>query len=164
MHHSLGVFPPVETPQRGSVRTPPQRVGSSHPTLRWAIKTRSIRTPSPTGSHHRRSRSSLGTREQRQRKRGRNAQSGLSSRRGPRVRRLAAGGSRIRTRGPALRRAPLTRRATRSPSRLAGANRAPHPSRVTSSGESGEASTASPQVRSLSSPPLLSGADFGVRR
>ncbi len=34
--------------------------------------------------------------------------------------RLSAGGSRIRTRGPALRRAPLTRRATRSPSRLAG--------------------------------------------
>jgi hypothetical protein len=31
------------------------------------------------------------------------------------VRRLSAGGSRIRTRGPALRRAPLTRRATRSP-------------------------------------------------
>jgi quercetin dioxygenase-like cupin family protein len=33
------------------------------PKPRRAIKTRSIRTPSPTGSHHRRSRSSLGTRE-----------------------------------------------------------------------------------------------------
>jgi hypothetical protein len=42
------------------------------------------------------------------------------SREGPTVCRLSAGGSRIRTRGPALRRAPLTRRATRSPSRLAG--------------------------------------------
>ena len=41
----------------------------------------------------------------RQRKRGRNAQSGLSSRWGPRVRRLAAGGSRIRTLGSRLSRA-----------------------------------------------------------
>ena len=70
------------------------------PKPRRAIKTRSIRTPSPTGSHHRRSRSSLRTSEQRQRKRGRNAQSGHSSRGGPRVRRLAAGGRWIRTLGP----------------------------------------------------------------
>src|SRR3984893_11313400 len=85
------------------------------PKPRRAIKTRSIRTPSPTGSHHRRSRSSLRTSEQRQRKRGRNAQSGHSSRGGPRVRRLIAGGRWIRTFGSAPNPLPFSETAVPSP-------------------------------------------------